>query len=534
MLVSLIKKQLLELFSSYVVDRKTGKARNKNGIILYIVLAIILFGGLGFAFYTMAGGLGAAILGHGFNWLYFALMGLLSIALGIFGSVFNTYASLYLPKDNEFLISLPIPSYKLVLARTAGVFFISLMYSAWLWIPAIIAYWVLTPVSVLGVVFPILLTFVIALFVSVLSCILGWIVAVIASKAKGKSFLTVFLSLLVIVLYYVIYFKVVNSLGEILDHIDSLGTTVKTWLHYVYLLGLAADGNVLPMLGIVGITVLLAALCLFALVKTFTKLALTTEKTEKNAKKIIGYKKHSVEKALLNRELRHFTSMSTWMLNGGLGLLIMPAAAITAIIKADFIRDLIAGGASEFQPFINAAPVLLIAIIGMIVSTNCMLPCSISLEGNTLWILRTLPVEPWEILHAKENMGVALNIYPTVFTALVLGIVFQLEIIQIVLLVCSLWLLVWLMQDFGLFLNLLHPDFNWTNPNNVVKQGLPVFIYLFGGWIFCGLTALGGYYLCKAAGVYVSMVAVAALFGILFAILHRWLRTKGTAILSTM
>ena len=43
------------------------------------------------------------------SWLYFALMGGLGLCLGAFGSVFNTFSSLYLAKDNDLLLSLPIP-----------------------------------------------------------------------------------------------------------------------------------------------------------------------------------------------------------------------------------------------------------------------------------------------------------------------------------------------------------------------------------------------------------------------------------------
>ena len=130
MLKTLIKKQLLEIWQGYFIDRKTGKARTKKGIDIFFLLLAVLFLGLGFAFYAMAGGIGAAILGNGINWLYFALMGLLSMVFGVFGSVFNTYASVYLPKDNEQLLSLPIPEKTLLFARLTGVYSTSLMYSA--------------------------------------------------------------------------------------------------------------------------------------------------------------------------------------------------------------------------------------------------------------------------------------------------------------------------------------------------------------------------------------------------------------------
>ena len=44
-------------------------------------------------------------------------MGLAAVLLGAFGSVFNTYAGLYLPKDNDLLLSMPIPVSVLVAAK---------------------------------------------------------------------------------------------------------------------------------------------------------------------------------------------------------------------------------------------------------------------------------------------------------------------------------------------------------------------------------------------------------------------------------
>ena len=296
MLKALIKKQLLELFQTYYINRKTGKARSKKGTILFFVLLGFLFLLLGLVFYFVSSSLGGVILGNGFNWLYFALMALLAMALGVFGSVFNTYAGVYLPKDNELLLSLPIPNRTLLLARLSGVYITSLMYSAWVWIPALIAYWTIESVNALNIIFPVLITFIIAMFVAVLSCILGWVVALIASKAKGKSFITLFLSIAVFALYYVVYFKIVGSISEIMNHIGELEQSVKSWLHYSYLLGRAADGDVLSMLLITLITAAAAAICFMVLSKSFTKLTTSGTGFGKRTKTPSDYTKKPLQR----------------------------------------------------------------------------------------------------------------------------------------------------------------------------------------------------------------------------------------------
>ena len=53
MLKTLIKKQMLELFQTYFVNNKTGKARSKVGTALFFGLFVLLFGGLGIVFYLM-------------------------------------------------------------------------------------------------------------------------------------------------------------------------------------------------------------------------------------------------------------------------------------------------------------------------------------------------------------------------------------------------------------------------------------------------------------------------------------------------
>ena len=110
MLRVLLKKQLAEIFRGYFYDAKKNKARPKAAVIGYIVLfAAVMLGLLGGIFTFLSASICGAMSAVGMDWLYFALMGLLAVLLGAFGSVFNTYSGLYLAKDNDLLLSMPIP-----------------------------------------------------------------------------------------------------------------------------------------------------------------------------------------------------------------------------------------------------------------------------------------------------------------------------------------------------------------------------------------------------------------------------------------
>lgn len=75
-------------------------------IIFFILLMVGVIGGM-FTLLSLA--MCQDMAKVGMSWFYFAIMGLMAILLGAFGSVFTTYSSLYLPKDNDQLLSLPIP-----------------------------------------------------------------------------------------------------------------------------------------------------------------------------------------------------------------------------------------------------------------------------------------------------------------------------------------------------------------------------------------------------------------------------------------
>ena len=203
MLKVLLQKQLAEIFRTYFYNAKTNKARSRGATIAYLVgFALLMVGLLGGIFAYLSVSLCGALSAVGMDWLFFALMGLLAVFLGAFGSVFNTYSSLYLAKDNDLLLSMPIPVRTIMASRLLGVYLMGLMYSGVVILPAVIVYWIMISASAAAIAGGVLLVALISLFVLTLSCALGWVVAKISLKLKNKSFITVFVSLVFLGVYY--------------------------------------------------------------------------------------------------------------------------------------------------------------------------------------------------------------------------------------------------------------------------------------------------------------------------------------------
>ena len=148
MLKTLLKKQLAEINQSFFYDRKKGKARSKVTSIIFVILyALLLVCAIGGMFTYLALTMCKPMVDAGLDWMYFAIIGMIAIALGIFGSVFNTYSGLYLAKDNDMLLSMPIPVHTLMVSRLLSVYLMGLMYAGVVIVPAVAVYLFCVPLT---------------------------------------------------------------------------------------------------------------------------------------------------------------------------------------------------------------------------------------------------------------------------------------------------------------------------------------------------------------------------------------------------
>lgn len=254
MLKTLLKKQMAEIFRNYFYDPKKNRMRSKGATFAYIVLYVLLMVGvLGGMFALMAVGLCAPLAEAGMGWLYYLLMGLIAVLLGTFGSVFSTYSSLYLSKDNDLLLSMPIPVRCVMASRLLGVYLLGLMYAAVVIVPGVIVYWIVAPVTAGTIVGGMLMVLLVSVIVMILSCLLGWVVARISLKLKNKSFITVILSLLFLAAYYFVYYKAQALITLLVENAAVYGMKIRGSAYLLYLFGCVGTGDWLAM-GIVTVT----------------------------------------------------------------------------------------------------------------------------------------------------------------------------------------------------------------------------------------------------------------------------------------
>lgn len=129
MLKTLIKKQLLEINRVFFVNGKTGVMKSKKSIVGYIVFFVAMILLLSAFFFVACMALCVQFAQTDYRWIYFTVTGGAAILFGVFGSVFNTFATLYSAKDNDLLLSMPIPVKFILVSRLFGVYIMGALYS---------------------------------------------------------------------------------------------------------------------------------------------------------------------------------------------------------------------------------------------------------------------------------------------------------------------------------------------------------------------------------------------------------------------
>ncbi|MGN0328862.1 MAG: hypothetical protein ACI4D4_07760 [Lachnospira sp.] len=524
---TLLKKQMMETFSWVYFNRKNGKKRTGTGLLAYIVLCLGVYGMLGCMFYEMADAMCNPLSKMGYGWLYFVMISLSAILMGVFGSVFSTFTSLYQAKDNDLLLSMPIPTSKIIMMRLSGVYMLGLIYELIVMIPALIVWFRYVDVSLPGIVFSIIIPFEMSIFVLTLSCILGWVVALISAKVKNKSFVTVFLSLAFIAGYYYIYMRAYKILGDLIANAQGIADGVKNILFPFYHMAMAAEGNAISMLIFTGIILALFGIVYIVLSRGFIRLA-TTNKGAAKVKYNEGMVKSAKpETALLKKELKRFTGSPNYIMNCGLGIILMIVAGVALIVKCDTIRRIIS---MPFDGIGQMVPLIVTAALCIVVSTNDISAPSVSLEGKNIWILQVFPVSAWQVLKAKMKLHLLLTVPPAAFMTACALVVTKPSVEFLILIPVTVAIFIVDMAMFGLFMNLKTPNLNWTNEVVPIKQSFSVLITLFGGWAIVIIFAI--VYLIMDGAVssvaYLSMIC--GFFALLAILLFFWLKNRGTKI----
>ena len=532
MLSLLIKKQLFESFRSLFINVKNGKVKSKRSRILTIVLFVFIFLVLAFSFFGMSM-LIVPILKTEYPWLFFSIFGIMTFVFGLILSSLQASSHLFQAKDNDELLSMPIKPGYILLSRIITIYVVNFLYISCVWLAVSLNYWI-TSFNILGFIFDILLLFIITAFITMLSCVFGYGFAYVLKRTKNRAVISVIFSLLILGVYYFFNFKLNEIMESLVTNANTISMDIKSKVYLFYVLGNAACGDVISLLIFTLISAVVSFIVYYVLSKKFISIVTKSNKVKKQTKQVKYTSGTNYKKSLLKRELSRFTASSVYMMNCGLGVLLVIALTVVCVVKSSDINVLISLVNTEFKEYASFIPLLALCSVLLVMSLNCISTPSISLEGKNLWILKSLPIKPNDVFEAKKNLHLLINGIPSLIALIILSLVLEIDLNLTLMIIVVAYLFFEIQANFGLVFGVLRPNFTWTNETQPVKQSLNVLFVMLIGWLMICL--IGGIYYLLRDKLLLDTYLMAVVFVMMGidVLLRKWLYSKGSIVFSNL
>lgn len=395
----------------------------------------------------------------------------------------------------EFLVSLPVSVRAIVASRFLTMYTANLFLAAGVFLPGMVLYGIYQKPS-LSVYILFFLGLMTAPFLAVtLATAMGGLTKAVSVKMKHKSIAESILMVILVVgiivcsssaSYESLNEEMIRNLSQVIaDRIGSLFPPA-VWFSQAVL-----QESMIPMLLLMAGSVVLFTLVILLLSRWFTGICSALNASySRNDFKMEALSQSSVTGALLKREFRYYFSQSTYLVNTIIGPVMMLICSIALCVAGpDSIQSAfpIENALYKYMPF----------ILGVCVSIMPTTICSVSLEGKTRWLSQSLPIPIKAQYDGKLMMYYCLcaPFYLASVAVAAIGLKFTgWELVWLILVpaVMILFSGVW-----GLFINLLLPNFQWENEVRVVKQSAASMIGGLGGMLLMFLS-LGLYVLLES------------------------------------
>lgn len=453
------------------------KRKAVGGLVLAAFVAVCLGGTAFLYFYMMAGAFAALGVPE-------LILGIAAVA-GALVTVITSFVSapnvLFTFRDFDQVFSLPIPVRTIALSRLLKLMLRNLLFQGAVLVPAAVAYGLHADVGAAFVLRCILLAFLSPLLPITIAAALGTLVAKIGSSFRRTNGVRIALSLVLVLAAMALSF----NMQPIIEGFEDIGVQLAESLYKAYPLArwfaeaALGDGSAFVLFTLASILPFalfawLAARYMRPLHAVLT--AGTTQKREAGAVRVA-----SMRHALFLREVRRYLASTIYVTNTAVGPLLLLAAGVALLfVDLGSVAQEMGVPIPALAPMV---PYLAAWMLGMSTTTAS----SISLEGKGIDQLKVLPVSAMSVFRAKLSLHLALTLPAQAVAATLFTVALRPAFSEAVLLYALPAAFAVLAGLAGLWINLAHPKFDWKSETEVVKQGLPTFLTVFGSMLFAGV-----------------------------------------------
>ena len=521
-MLKILIKAKLTAFVNALGQVGGGKRKKKMKpallVALLAFLALAILGSLGAMFW----GYSDAYMSIGATWAIWTMAVLYAFIACLISSVFAVKSQIFESRDNELLMSMPIPHRHIFLSRMIILLAMNYLMEALVLVPCLVVYTIRIGLTFSGSMSFVAIFLLLPFIALAVSTFIAWIISEISSRVKHKTLVTVILFLL----FFGVYIYFIMPTGNVVG----VGTLSNTFIFWWGGDAIAnADG--LSLLYFALCSIIPALVAFVILDKAFVRIITTKRAGTKIEYKGNRAKTNGIRGALLKKELSRFFSSAAYVLNAGLGCIMTLVAAITLAVTSGNILPLVQ--IEGFEWVGSFIPVVIVALCGFTGSTSFVSAPSISLEDKQMWILHSCPIKSKSVLMAKLNAHMLICAPLTVIGAIILCIAYEVSVGMSIFVALSVFSTVAFVDYFGLFVGLKFPKFGWQNETNVIKQSLASLITTFGSMVlFIALGFLG--YFAAQISAYLAVGIVFGVCVVLCLILHMYLIGFGTRIFENL
>lgn len=478
--IKLCRLQLANLFGinefRYTKD-KSKKARSTGLAVVWVLLIIMVIGYVG----TFAYGL---ILFEMEDIVPMYLYAVASLLILIF-SFFKAGSVLFSMKGYEMLVSLPVSKAAIVISRFCCMYVTNLLAGLLIMLPGMAVYgYFVRPTAWFYVIF-LLGTIFLPLFPLTISSILGAGITAISARTKHKS-LAETLFMLAVIIGIMAGSMLLSEKEEMLttDFLKNMAEVLSAQIGRTYppaiWFGNALSGDFGALVLLIVIPTVIFVIFIAILQKYFQSICMAIHTVSaKNNYKMANLQVNGQVVALWKRELKRYFSSSVYVTNTIVGYVMAVIVAIGIFfVGMDEIENVLAVSNIE-QIFTKCMPYGLACLITLTSITSC----SISLEGNTLWQIQTLPVSAKQVYDSKilANLTVAAPFY--LISVLFLSMSVDMSLLELFWLIVIPAAYLVFMCVAGITANLAFPVFDWENEVRVVKQSASMLVTMLTGMV---------------------------------------------------
>ncbi len=402
MLKLLLKARLLAMMDRLGGQKKNRKAATTGKLALMALgglVVLVLAGGL---FGLLVSPLYAGFRDNGMTWLMYAMAAALACVLSFVFTMFYAQGAIFEAKDNELLLSMPIPPSAILGSRMGALYFLNLLFCVAIMGAVGVLRAMDGGLQALNVVIFLVCIPLLALIGTTLSCLLGWLVSLLTRRMRHKALFSLLLSLVFMGFYFYAMLGLSEHLQAILANSGNIADAFRKVLLPFYAMGTAiTEGDLVQLLIFAACCVVPFALVYLLLSRSFIRIVTTKVGAKQTEYKGGPVKASSVVWSLTKKDLARFFNSSTYMLNCGLGLVFSLILGIATLVSGNALLNFLLKTYAHMEDAGTLAPYFVPVVLGLLAGMAYICAPSISVEGKNFWILESLPLKVKDILKSK-------------------------------------------------------------------------------------------------------------------------------------